>query len=68
MTLRILLSWTCYWLGDLVCRVNDGLCRGCIPGGFQAYQWLMARADDLQGGDPRGPWRDAVQGNNDPNW
>lgn len=67
MSVRILLSWTCYWLGDLACRINDGLCRGYIPGGFQAYQWLMARADDLQAGDPRGPWRDAVQGCNDPN-
>lgn len=50
---KIILSWLCYWLGDLVSQPMrwDGFAF-LNP----AYQRLMCWSDTLQGDDPRGPW------------
>lgn len=51
----VALSWICYGLGDLVSRV-----MGYWPGErghpYPIYNRLMQRSEQLQDGDPRGPW------------
>lgn len=53
--MKILLSWTCYWAGDLVSR--SGVDRWWW--GYQTYHRLMCWSDDLQRGNLSGPWRGA---------
>lgn len=55
--MRWLLSWSLYWLGDVVSRWNDHDAR-FTETGFRLYQWLMRSAHRVQGGG-RGPWRPA---------
>ena len=56
---RRIVSWSLYWLGDLIHRLNDraldrvGLWN--LPM-FRAYQAVMRAAVRVQG-DGKGPWR-----------
>ena len=55
---RVVLSWICYWMGDLAsraCHRWDASSRVFYP----VYHRLMCWSDDLQGDDPRGPWQPA---------
>lgn len=62
--IRVGLSWTLYWTGDLVSRVMDYWpWERCHP--YRLYSWLMGVACDLQGDDPRGPWYPAESENAD---
>lgn len=61
MTRRIV-SWSLYWLGDLIHRLNDraldrvGLWNMPM---FRAYQSVMRAAVRVQG-DGKGPWGPAA--------
>jgi hypothetical protein len=55
MTLRIILSWTLYWAGDLWWRATEWLCHW-FEWPYHVYSRLMVAAHDLQGEDTRGPW------------
>jgi len=57
-SMRSLLAWTFYSLGDLVSRWNDHDKRFTAVG-FNLYQWLMRVSDDIQGETDKGPWRPA---------
>jgi hypothetical protein len=52
--IRIILSWTLYWAGDLVSRPMNW-CHVC---GYlySPYCRLMCWSLDLQGDDRSGPW------------
>jgi hypothetical protein len=58
MTDRICIwvAWLCYWYGDLVYRINDGLLGGHLPGGYRLYFYAMQAADWWQGDLEGGPW------------
>lgn len=40
--LKFLAAWGLYFLGDLLCRAGDGF--------FAAYQWCMAKSEELDEG------------------
>lgn len=49
--MRWLISWTLYWLGDLVSKPMSRWDWHLYP----LYNWLMQKANDVQGHGP-GPW------------
>ena len=51
-----LLSWSCYWAGDVVCRLGHRLPDWAAPAWYPAYQRLMGWSSDLQDACGRGPW------------
>lgn len=57
--MRLILSWMCYWIGDLVSRTIEPMFGWHYEWPYRFYSWWMVTAHDLQGGDPRGPWSDA---------
>jgi hypothetical protein len=55
--LRIGLSWTLYWIGDVVSRAIVHHTLGhYFEWPYRFYNMLMVWACELQGDDPRGPW------------
>lgn len=54
---KISLSWICYWLGDLSCKIDRllGDFGEYIPF-YLLYFKFMNWARELQGDDVRGPW------------
>jgi hypothetical protein len=56
MTLRIILSWGCYWTGDAVSRTVEPIFGRWFEWPYVIYSRLMLWSDSLQGDDPRGPW------------
>jgi hypothetical protein len=56
--MKILFSWTCYWIGDAISRTVEPL-FGRWFSCYRIYNWLMVRSSELQGNDPRGPWLDS---------
>lgn len=57
--MRVALSWMFYYAGDLWERATYSNLQNWFEWPYRVYQWLMCCAHDLQGDDPRGPWRDA---------
>ena len=53
--MKLLFSWTCYWIGDAISRTIEPV-FGRFGWPYRIYNWLMIRSVDLQGDDPRGPW------------
>ncbi len=52
MITRRLLSWTFYWMGDMISRP---MIRFDLPILHDPYQWLMRTSERLQG-TGTGPW------------
>lgn len=50
-------AWLLYWAGDAVSRWNDHDMR-FTELGFNLYQWLMRKSDEVQGATAYGPWKD----------
>ena len=57
MTMKLLLSWICYQIGDAINRTIEPV-FGRWFSSYRLYNWFMLRSVDLQGDDLRGPWSD----------
>ena len=57
--IRVGLSWILYWMGDLVFETIVKRTLGhYFEWPYRVYSQLMKWSLDVQGDDPRGPWRE----------
>jgi len=51
--MRFLLSWTLYWLGDIICRPMERFDWVWL---YPTYNKLMCWSSSVQGKTKKGPW------------
>ena len=55
-SMKTLLSWTCYWIGDAISRTIEPLFGRWFVWPYRIYNWFVLRSVDLQEDNSRGPW------------